>query len=123
MGLPHRLHLVPPQRLCIAIVSILCPVSSFQKWGDLPITHDETAAQRGFMSPRAAQLGSARARFELRLVSAQAQAPSSAVGTLLSVAACRQCLQATARLGVTLQIGSSDVPDCVGWQTRNLWGS
>ena len=51
------------------------------------------------MSPRAAQLGSARARFELRLASAQAQAPPSAVGTLLSVAACRQCLQATARLG------------------------
>ena len=46
------------------------------------------------MLPRAAQLGSGRAGFELGLASSQAQAPSSDVGTFLSVAGCQQSLQA-----------------------------
>ena len=68
------------------MVSILRPASSFQKRG-------------APASPRAAQLGTGRARFGLGLVSSQAQAPSSAVGTFLSVAVCQQSLQATSRLG------------------------
>ena len=81
------------------MVSILRPASSFQERGAPPFTHEDSAAQRGFMSPRAAQLGTGRARFGLGLVPSQAQAPSSAVGTFLSVAVCQQSLQATSRLG------------------------
>ena len=76
-----------------------CVPSTPFRSGEPPFTHEETAAQRDFMSPRAAQLGSGRAGFELGLASSQAQAPCSAVGTFLSVAGCQQSLQATSQLG------------------------